>query len=535
MKKLIGILLALMLLISVVVCDKTIAQTVPQEAINLKQGRAMILVVAESEKDLYSGLVNFQQNFDFQIDVVALKEQGVSIKPEAIKEFIFENKDKYSYFVLDEYIPYGFLNSGSFMSDYFYAFEDQFFLYNKRMVKRFGGTVDRKPDIILSRIKRSQISFYEDIPKRMENISGLFALPKWMFNRDQYECGVGSYEVCLSYAGWFLKRKFSFIKPDIEITTLFDDLSSKPKGSDMLTRKPRMKPDLSLTRDNFIETEEKSNIIMFVNTFEPIVRDGEEGFTVYLQYFTSALWKDENKNGHAEEEEVKIENIAHVNEMNGEEQFKLFFIPTPNIMNPVLSPFIIHPANTVGDSREIRSTISYRPREDPEGSNPVTVWNAILSQIWYGKGFAEANLLGYKEYFDVLKEEEDPGSQAMIAPRLFYWGLPWYNIFDLKAQPSIQLEKNTYQSSSRFVEMPIKNTGDETLIINLKSRGDIKELFDIKIAPGKMEIIQIEKQFALWFFMSKWFRKPYTYETTIQLETNDLRRPTIEIEVKYKY
>jgi hypothetical protein len=493
---------------------------------NLKQGRAMILVNFDNEKSLYDELVLQEQNFDFKIDIVSLKEKGVSrTDARKIKEFLWSQKEEYNYFVLDEEIVYGVLNE-TFYSDYFYAHSDDFFEYSKDGAKFFGGTVERYPTLILSRIKRSQIGLYLN-KKKLDNLSGMFALPTVFFNRHQTECGVGNYQIDLSYSAYFLKRKFELIKPQIKITTLCDDKSSNLLPKDRLKIKPRMKPDMTLSKENFEKLESENNLFLLFSTGEP---QYEENIPlIWPHALTSALWQDKNKDGAAEESEIESLTIKKYSEMNKDNIFSMHFIPVPHRFDMVATPFLI--CQLFYFQEDVRNTtVGYFVDDDHEACSVSTVWNAILSEIMQGTGFAEANLLGYTKYFKLNKDEEDLEAQGVSALRLFFLGLPWYNIDDLVSQPEIQIEKDKFQIMGKYFELPIKNVGDQDLVVTFNSsRKDIKVPNEIIVKPNESKILTIEKVFNTYFPN----RLPVKYNTSIELQTNDRKHPKVTIFLEF--
>jgi hypothetical protein len=86
------------------------------KAIESKRG-ALIVVNLEKEKSDYTDLIAREQNFDFKIDIVSLQEKKIKQKPENIRNFLWEQKNKYCFFVLDEEIPYGVINEGTVLTD----------------------------------------------------------------------------------------------------------------------------------------------------------------------------------------------------------------------------------------------------------------------------------------------------------------------------------------------------------------------------------------------------------------------------------
>lgn len=493
---------------------------------NLKQGNAMILVNLDKEKALYDELVLQEQNFNFKIDVVSLQEKKVSrADARKIKDFLWSQKDQYKYFVLDEEIAYGVLNE-TFYSDYFYAHSDMFFSYSKRSAQKFGRTVERYPTLILSRIKRSQISFYLN-KKRLDHLSGMLALPIVFFNRHQTECGVGNYQIDLSYSAYFLKKKFESINSEVKITTLCDDKSSNLLPKDRIKIKPRMKPDLSLTKENFENLEQKNNLFMLFSTGEPQYQENSP--LIWQHAFTSALWQDKNKDGAAEASEIASLTIKKYQEMNEANIFSMHLIPVPNRIDMVQTPFLICQLFYFQEDI-IDANVGYFVDDDHEACSASTVWNAIFSEIMQGTGFAEANLLGYTKYFKLNNDEEDLATQGVSALRLFFLGLPWYNINDLVAQPQIQIEKDKFQIMGNYFELPIKNTGDKDLIVSFKSpRGDINVPSEIIVKPNEEKSLLIEKVFNTYSPN----RLPVKYNTSIELATNDKKNPKIQIALEF--
>jgi hypothetical protein len=55
---------------------------------NSRKTMALIVVNYDNEKDLYTGLINQEKNFDFGIDVVSLREKKVGLGVKKIKEFL---------------------------------------------------------------------------------------------------------------------------------------------------------------------------------------------------------------------------------------------------------------------------------------------------------------------------------------------------------------------------------------------------------------------------------------------------------------
>jgi len=55
---------------------------------NNKKSMALIVVNNENEKSIYTELINREQNFDFGIDIVSLKESKINNNPKNIKKFL---------------------------------------------------------------------------------------------------------------------------------------------------------------------------------------------------------------------------------------------------------------------------------------------------------------------------------------------------------------------------------------------------------------------------------------------------------------
>jgi hypothetical protein len=50
--------------------------------------KALIVVKSEGEKDIYTELIQHEQNFDFKIDIVSLSENKISSNPRSIKKYL---------------------------------------------------------------------------------------------------------------------------------------------------------------------------------------------------------------------------------------------------------------------------------------------------------------------------------------------------------------------------------------------------------------------------------------------------------------
>jgi hypothetical protein len=99
-------------------------------------------------------------------------------------------------------------------------------------------------------------------------------------------CGVGNYQIDLSYTGDFLKQKLQRIYKGMTVLTMYDNVSSKIDSKYTLKNKPRKNPDMTLNKDNFDKNENQKNFFVLFNTAEPLIR--EEVPTAYFNSFTSA-------------------------------------------------------------------------------------------------------------------------------------------------------------------------------------------------------------------------------------------------------
>ncbi|MDD4784140.1 MAG: hypothetical protein PHY32_00785 [Candidatus Pacebacteria bacterium] len=495
------------------------------KAIESKRG-ALIVVNLEKEKSDYTDLIAREQNFDFKIDIVSLQEKKIKQKPENIRNFLWEQKNKYCFFVLDEEIPYGVINEGTVLTDYFYAHSDQLFSRTKYTAERFGRSVERYPELIVSRIRKDQISFYEMPKQRKNSVDALFGLPFVFFNRDQNVCGVGNYQVDLSYTGDFLKQKFSKINSAMLFATMYDDKSSRlPSKYFYPEMKQRKKPDVTLNADNFTKIENEKNFFVLFNTAEPLYN--EEMSNIYNEYLTSALWEDANKDGSAIKEEISKLDIKKFSEMNTNRNFSFYFIPTINRTDFVPAPLTIMPAFTYGEEPDPSRAGTYFVGEDPEGSSISTAWNGILTDIIKGKTFGESALLGYTEYFKIIKDDEDEWAQGLNATRLNLFGLPWYTIEDLIAQPEIQIEKDYFQTSKSEMIIPIRNIGDSDLIITLD---DTKKII---IQPEQIYELIVKNKTQVQYPHIGLDRLPKKYYQRIELQTNTRKHPKIQLIVEF--
>jgi len=113
-------------------------------------------------------------------------------------------------------------------------------------------------------------------------------LPYVNFNREQYVCGIGCYQIDLSYTGDFIKQKLQKINPLMNFFTLYDDKSSKTLSKFLLKSKPSKKPDATLSADNFSKHEDQKNFFLIYNTVEPMDNDAQKVW-LYKDTFMSAL------------------------------------------------------------------------------------------------------------------------------------------------------------------------------------------------------------------------------------------------------
>ncbi len=492
-----------------------------------KKTKALILVNTDEEKKLFAGLIDREENFDFQIDIVSLKEKKVQSKAFAIRKFLWQIKDQYDFFVLHEDIPYGEINKGEVITDYYYAHSTDIFSHSKDNAEYFGRTVERYPELILSRIRNNQIDFYSKPKKRADKINALFGLPFVCFNRNQTECGVGNYQVDLSYTGDFFKNKFGKINPNMTFLRLYDDKSRSillPKSKQ--PRKERKKPDMYLNRENFIDNENKKNFFLLFSTYEPLAE--EQHPWSYLRCFTSALWEDKNRDQDATELEITLMEICDYQKMNAQNNFSFYCVPTGNKNTLISAPLIITPAFTTGEESD-PAPIGYLVDDNPEGSSVSTAWNAILTDIVKGKTFSESVLLGYTNYFKTIKEKDDY-SQALNATRLTCFGLPWYTINDLIAQPQIQIKKDYYQTSEPEIIIPIRNVGDKKLVVKVEKNQYMDELL-INIEPEQIYELTIKNEKST--FPLRLLRLPHKKCIPINLQTNDLKYPNVQLVVEF--
>jgi len=65
-----------------------VSNTNTSQTNNNKKSMALIVVNNENEKSIYTELINREQNFDFGIDIVSLKESKIDNNPKNIKKFL---------------------------------------------------------------------------------------------------------------------------------------------------------------------------------------------------------------------------------------------------------------------------------------------------------------------------------------------------------------------------------------------------------------------------------------------------------------
>lgn len=490
---------------------------------------ALIVVNTDNEKKLFEGLIDREENFDFQIDVVSLKEKRIQARYFAIRKFLWSVKDQYDFFVLHENIEYGPINEGNVLTDYYYAHDDRFFEYSKSGAEFFDTTVERYPELILSRIRDNQIEFYANPKKRMDNINSLFGLPFVFFNRNQTECGVGNYQIDLSYTGDFFKNKFSKINPNMTFLRLYDDKSeSVLLPNSKHPRKPRKKPDKTLNNENFVANENQHNFFLLFSTAEPLYK--EQNTNIYIATLTSAFWSDKNNDKDAIASEITKLDIQDYEKMNSQGNFSFYCVPTVNQIRYISAPLIITPSFTYGEEPN-PPIINYFVGENPEASSASVFWNAILTDILKGETFSKSVLTGYTNYFKVIKDEDDDHSQALNATRLTFFGLPWYTINDLIIQPQIQIKKDYYQTSSLSVTVPIKNVGDKILTVKVEKNHYLKNELFLTIKPEETYqlIIKNEKESSAFGPL----RLPRKKFVPISLQTNDVNHPKIQLMVEF--
>lgn len=490
---------------------------------------ALIVVNTDNEKKLFEGLIDREENFDFQIDIVSLKEKKIQPKSFAIRKFLWEQKDNYDFFVLHEDLDYGFINEGNVLTDYYYAHSSDFFEYDKSGAEFFGTTVERYPELILSRIRNNQIEFYSNPKNRMDKIHALFGLPFVFFNREQPACGVGNYQIDLSYTGDFLKQKLARINPNMAFMTMYDDQSSRIPAKYMPSgMKQRKKPDLTFSSDNFAANESQNNFFLLYSTAEPLYQ--EEQTNIYNECLTSALWKDVNKDGSATEEEITKLDIQFYKKMNSQNSFAFYCVPTINCTDHIPAPLIITPAFTYGEEPKTARSLYYFVGDDPEGSSISTAWNAILTDIVKGKTFAESTLLGYTNYFKTIRAEDDD-AQALNATRLTFFGLPWYTIDDLIAQPEIQIKSDHFRVMGSEINIPIRNIGDRELIVEIEKNDLLQGITNFVIQPD--EIYELKMQINNNTFPIRLNRLPRKSFVKVNLRTNTRKHPNIQLVLEF--
>lgn len=510
---------------------------------NPKQGNAMILVRNDNEKSLYDALVLREQNFDFRIDVVSLQENKIKTDPQKIHDFLWSQKDKYKYFVLDEFIPYGPFQGGIAWTDYYYAFTTDYntfenlFYYDKEGADKFGGTVEHYPVIIVSRIKRSQIKFYSETSKKAEKVDATFVLPPVFHNRTAVVCGVGSWHTELSYTGDFYKSIFT--KKGIKTTTMYDTrskyvLSETDKRNSKI--KPVKRPDIPLTSENFIKESKSKNFFLLFNTAEPV--PNEIDFVMYRQDLATSYWIDNNKDGNAQNSEITVEKIQPFSQIKSD-FFSFVFAPMPYKISNIDVPLLITQPFDFYEAPEPKPYLGYFVGNDPESSSATTYWNGILKNIASGMTFAEANLLGYTSYFKTInKMDDDYWSQALNATKLVFFGLPWYNIDSLASKPEMQIKQKSYVAINGQVDIPIKNTGNKDLMIKVANTDGLSMTSEIRILPNeqkslavklKTNSLQTENRSVTPTF--KILKKTFK----INLETNDSYYPSSIVDVDFWY
>jgi len=516
-------------LLLVLICSQELVfNTQKSKAIENKQG-ALIVVNFNEDKKAFAGLIDRERNFDFPIDIISLQEKKISkLSPDRIRKFLWEQKDKYSFFVFEESIAYGEINDGGVITDYYYAHREGFFEYNKEGAKTFGTTVERYPELILSRLRQNQIGFYSETKKRTNGVFSLFGLPFVFFNRDQYICGVGTYQVDLSYTGYFLEQKLSRINQIIKVMEMYDDLSTNIHNPKYLTdRKQRKKPDMTLNSENFVKTESQKNFFLLINTPEPLYE--EEKTNIYNEIFTSALWKDANRDESATSDEITKIDIQYFNKMNSSGNFSFYFTPTINRTDYISAPLIIAPSFTYGEESSSSPALGYFVGEDPEKSSASTFWNAILTDVAKGKTFAESTLLGYTNYFKIIKDDKDKYSQGLNATRLTFFGLPWYTIDDLIAQPEIQLKSDYYKVMGSAISVPIRNTGDKDLVIKIDQNDLFEPIDNMTLKPDEIKNLVIKKKSSIYQLN----RLPRKSNIKIELQTNAKKHPKISLTIEF--
>jgi hypothetical protein len=492
--------------------------------------KALIVVKSEGEKGIYTELIQHEQNFDFKIDIISLAENRISSNPKSLKKYLWSLKDQYDYFVLDERIPYGEINEGQFKTDYFYAHDDRFFEYNKSGAAYFESTTERYPELIISRMNRDQIQYYIGTKKRFDNINALFALPFLFFNWEQYQCGVGTYPIDLSYTGDFFKNKFSKINPNMSFLTMYDDKSDMPDARYLLKSRQRKQPDMTLNAENFNVYEGLKNFFLMYNTYEPMNEEGTAG-SIYTNSLTSALWKDKNNDNFAKPNEITKIDIKRFTDMNQSKNFSFYFVPLFYKVGQISAPLVITQPFSMWEESNPSQQLGFFIGNDPQNSSVSTAWNAILTDIISGKTFAESTLLGYTNYFKVLQEKDDPNSAALQATRLTFFGLSWYTINDMIKQAEIQITDTYFKSNTTEVKIPVKNTGDEVLRVRVLDNPNINTVGEILIQPEETKYISItKKQTNLFDDTSSLPKKSFA---TITLQTNSKKHPSIQILLEF--
>jgi len=500
----------------------------PLKATDIKRG-ALILVNLEKDKEVFAQLIDREENFDFPIDIVSLQEKKIKQKPSSVREFLWEQKDNYDFFVLHENLDYGFINEGNVLTDYYYAHSSDFFTYSKESAEFFGKSIERYPELILSRIRNNQIEFYSNPKNRMDKIHALFGLPFVFFNREQPACGVGNYQIDLSYTGDFLKQKLARINPNMAFMTMYDDQSSRIPAKYMPSgMKQRKKPDLTFSSDNFAANESQNNFFLLYSTAEPLYQ--EEQTNIYNECLTSALWKDVNKDGSATEEEITKLDIQFYKKMNSQNSFAFYCVPTINCTDHIPAPLIITPAFTYGEEPKTARSLYYFVGDDPEGSSISTAWNAILTDIVKGKTFAESTLLGYTNYFKTIRAEDDD-AQALNATRLTFFGLPWYTIDDLIAQPEIQIKSDHFRVMGSEINIPIRNIGDRELIVEIEKNDLLQGITNFVIQPD--EIYELKMQINNNDSPIRLNRLPRKSFVKVNLRTNTRKHPNIQLVLEF--
>lgn len=381
--------------------------------------------------------------------------------------------------------------------------------------------LDDDPEYIAEiMVARASLDELADISKRKnwDNITCSLAFPTISY--DRWACVPGEclqYVKCdASHLGDDIKRQWN--RKNIKAYTLYEQEGISASF---------LKPDFPLNEENVAKQLEKSNVIWFLNTLEPL-QPKPERYVLYSVYpdFYRAIWaEDKNQDKLITDSELIMKPFFTFSDTKSDFH-RIGFLPlfdNANLnLNQMSSVIGINPV-----------PFSYVPGDGTGiGESALSLYRLVMEKLMNGKTVGES-IQVLKDYKTMYPD--DPNHQEYYALGLFVRGDPTLKVQDLLEKSRLKIIPEEVDKSSELkipinqtnAHFTIKNSGQGRLQYTITGDEKVIRISPMEgtLDPDQEQIVSIQLTLTPFhYFVSSLLSTPKKKQTKLTILTSSRKK-----------